>query len=113
MRLVWFADASLNSNPWGVHAFGNWDWHEAAAPEYWYIRYEGSEAYPTTTGLSVTDVSQITIYSDDPAPPVVDVLYEGTVVLTPGETFTATAYSTHRSPDHVYRKPDDTFGSSG
>jgi hypothetical protein len=32
MRMVWFADNS--TNPWGIHAFGNWDWHEAAAPEY-------------------------------------------------------------------------------
>ena len=30
--------------------------------------------------------------------PVVDVLYEGTVVLTPGETFTTTAYSTTGVP---------------
>ena len=66
MRLVWLADDS--TNPWGVHAFGNWDWHEAADPAYWYYYVSGSENYPTTTGLSVQFVSEITIYSDDPVP---------------------------------------------
>jgi hypothetical protein len=62
MRLVWFADTS--TNPWGIHAFGNWDWHEAADPQYWYY-YSG--AYPTTTGLSGYYVSQLLIYSNLPA----------------------------------------------
>ncbi len=66
MRLVWFADAS--TNPWGVHAFGNQDWHDAAAEEYWYYYVSMGESYPTTTGLSVQDVSEIAIFSDDPAP---------------------------------------------
>ncbi len=59
MRLVWFADTS--TNPWGIHAFGNWDWHEAADPEYWYY-YDGE--YPTTTGLSVYNVTELLIYSN-------------------------------------------------
>ncbi|OPX86461.1 MAG: Endo-1,4-beta-xylanase A precursor [Pelotomaculum sp. PtaB.Bin104] len=63
MRLVWFADTSVN--PWEYHVFGNWDWHEAAAPEYWYY-YQGE--YPTTTGLSVQFVSELIIYSTQ-APP--------------------------------------------
>jgi hypothetical protein len=61
MRLVFFADNS--SNPWGIHAFGNYDWHESAAPEYWYYYRQGDEKYPTTTGLSVQYVSDILIYS--------------------------------------------------
>lgn len=60
MRLVFFADNS--TNPWGIHAFGNWDWHESAAPEYWYFYIQGNERYPTTTGLSVQSVSEITVY---------------------------------------------------
>ncbi|MCE5298636.1 MAG: argininosuccinate synthase, partial [Methanoregulaceae archaeon] len=28
MRLVWFADTSIN--PWGYHAFGNYDWYLSA-----------------------------------------------------------------------------------
>ena len=28
MRLVWFADTSVN--PWGEHVFGNYDWHEVS-----------------------------------------------------------------------------------
>ena len=61
MRLVFFADNS--TNPWGIHAFGNYDWHESAAPEYWYYYRQGDEKYPTTTGLSVQYVSDILIYS--------------------------------------------------
>ncbi|MEQ8200944.1 MAG: PKD domain-containing protein [Syntrophomonadaceae bacterium] len=63
MRLHWFADTSVN--PWGYHVFGNWDWHEAADSQYWYYF---SGIYPTTTGLSVQNVSEIIIYSDDPVP---------------------------------------------
>jgi hypothetical protein len=62
MRLVWFADTSVNH--WGIHAFGNYDWHEAAASEYWYYYVDGGEYYPTTTGLSVKYVSQLLIYSN-------------------------------------------------
>ncbi|MDD1711876.1 MAG: argininosuccinate synthase [Methanoregulaceae archaeon] len=60
MRLVFFADNS--TNPWGIHAFGNQDWHESASPGYWYYYIQGNERYPTTTGLSVQSVSEITIY---------------------------------------------------
>jgi hypothetical protein len=64
MRLIFFADNS--TNPWGIHAFGNYDWHESAAPEYWYYYYQGDEKYPTTTGLSVQSISDILIYSRSP-----------------------------------------------
>lgn len=65
MRLVWFADTS--TNPWNKHVFGNWDWHSAAAEECWYYFHSGSERYPTTTGLSVQCVSELIIYSTEPA----------------------------------------------
>ena len=68
MRLYWFADTSVN--PWGLHIFGNWDWHEAAASEYWYYFYSSGEFYPTTTGLSGKYISEIKIYSNEPVPPV-------------------------------------------
>ena len=61
MRLVFFADNS--TNPWGIHAFGNNDWRQSAASEYWYYYRQGDEKYPTTTGLSVQYVSDILIYS--------------------------------------------------
>jgi hypothetical protein len=61
MRLVFFADTSVN--PWGIHAFGNRDWHESADPSDYYFYVQGSEHYPTTTGLSVQDVAEITIKS--------------------------------------------------
>jgi len=61
MRLVFFADTSVN--PWGEHVFGNLDWHESAEQQYWYYYQQGSEKYPTTTGLSVKYVSDILIYS--------------------------------------------------
>jgi len=59
MRLVFFADTSVN--PWGIHAFGNQDWRESADQEYYYYYVQGSDRYPTTTGLSVQEVSSITI----------------------------------------------------
>ena len=53
MKLVFFADNS--TNPWGIHAMGNYDWHESAASQYWYYNIgDGGEQYPTTTGLSVS-----------------------------------------------------------
>jgi hypothetical protein len=61
MRTVWLADDSVN--PEQLHCMGNWDWHEAADPEYWYF-YD--EDYPTTTGLSAKYVSEITIHSSVP-----------------------------------------------
>ncbi|HOX35986.1 MAG TPA: PKD domain-containing protein, partial [Methanoregulaceae archaeon] len=66
MKLVFFADNGVN--PWGINAFGNYDWHESAAEEYWYYNWQDSEKYPTTTGLSVKYISDVLIYSDDPAP---------------------------------------------
>jgi hypothetical protein len=65
MRLVFFADDSVN--PWGEHVFGNFDWHESADPQYWYYYMSGTDKYPTTTGLSVKYVSDILIYSSQPA----------------------------------------------
>ena len=69
MRLIWFADTSVN--PDGLHVFGNYDWHESAAPQYWYYYTSGGEKYPTTTGLSGQVVSDLVIYSNDPVPPPV------------------------------------------
>lgn len=60
MRLVFFADTS--TNPWGIHAFGNWDWHESSDEQFWYFYRQGDQKYPTTTGLSVQYVSDILIY---------------------------------------------------
>lgn len=60
MRLIFFADTS--SNPWGIHAFGNCDWHESTDPYYYYYYIQGGERYPTTTGLSVQMVSSLTIH---------------------------------------------------
>jgi len=76
MRLVWFADTSVN--PWGEHVFGNFDWYESAAPEYWYYYVSGSEQYPTTTGLSVKYISDVLIYSDDPSPTPPVAAFSGT-----------------------------------
>jgi hypothetical protein len=60
MRLVFFADTS--SNPWGLHAFGNEDWKLSADPAYYYYYIQGGERYPTTTGLSVQQLENITIH---------------------------------------------------
>ena len=66
MKLVFFADTS--SNPWGLHAFGNWDWHESADSQYWYYYTQGTKRYPTTTGLSVKYISDVIINSNSPPP---------------------------------------------
>jgi PKD repeat protein len=72
MKLVFFADTS--QNPFGIHAFGNNDWHESADSQYWYYYYQGTKKYPTTTGLSVKYITDVIIYSSTPAsavqPPV-------------------------------------------
>jgi hypothetical protein len=63
MRLLFLADTS--SNPWGIHALGVWDWHESAEEKYWYYYYDGTQRYPTTTGLSVRSVSELSIASQE------------------------------------------------
>jgi hypothetical protein len=65
MRLVFFADNT--TNPWGINAFGNQDWRESADPEYYYYYVQGSERYPTTTGLSVQEVATITVIAGSSA----------------------------------------------
>ena len=67
MRLVFFADTSVNS--WGAHVFGNYDWHESADESYWYYYWGGGgERYPTTTGLAMKYIAEIRIFSNKPAP---------------------------------------------
>jgi hypothetical protein len=87
MRLVFFADNS--TNPWGIHAFGNWDWHESADPEYYYYYVQGGEGYPTTTGLSVQQVASLIIYTGSasttsPTAPSSPVVPLGTSVIIVG-----------------------------
>jgi len=125
IRMVWFADNS--TNPWGIHAFGNWDWHEAAAEEYWYYYISGGEYYPTTTGISGQYVNRVYIYSNDPVPTVPEAAFisdvqSGTAPLTVQFTDQSkgsptawtwdfendgTVDSTEPSPSHIY----DTAGT--
>lgn len=89
MRLVWFAEASDKAEgpagPGKYHVFGNWDWHEAADAEYWYY-YQGT--HPTTTGLSVQNVAELNILTNEPAPVANDSLFDGKVELNPSGTYT-------------------------
>lgn len=94
MRLVFFADSS--TNPWGIHAFGNYDWHESAAPEYWYYYRQGEEKYPTTTGLSIQYVSDILVYSGSTAP---------------GTPAAATTYAAVAAPTRAEISPLTIIGS--
>lgn len=66
MRIIFLADDSVN--PYGVHAFGNWDEHETLDEPYRHYYYQGSEKYPTTTGLSVQNVAELKILSSEPPP---------------------------------------------
>ncbi len=119
MRLVFFADTG--TNPWGIHAMGNWDWHESADEDYWYYYYNGNEKYPTTTGLSVRDISDIIIFSkEEPsgsinvtsAPDGADVYLDGedTGDVTPCilSQIPAGSYSVSVRKDG-YLSPDETW----
>jgi hypothetical protein len=57
MRLLFFADDS--TNPWGWHAFGNWDMHETMPESRWHYY---SATWPSSSGLSVQVVYNIDIY---------------------------------------------------
>jgi hypothetical protein len=124
MRLVWFADTS--TNPWGIHAFGNWDWHEAADPQYWYYYQDGGQYYPTTTGLSGQVVSELTIYSTlpPPEPPIADFTaspLSGSAQLKVNFTDTSTNFPTswawdfdnNGTIDSTARNPSYTYTSAG
>ncbi|MBN1761941.1 MAG: argininosuccinate synthase [Methanomicrobia archaeon] len=58
MRLIFFADTS--TNPWGYHCFGDWDMHECLDEKYWHY-FDG--IWPSSSGLSITWVDTIAIYS--------------------------------------------------
>ncbi|MDD2666887.1 MAG: hypothetical protein PHI74_07870 [Methanocellales archaeon] len=67
IRLVFFANTTTNvtvkvdggEEERTLHVFGNWDMHECLAP--WY-RYNYSGTYPSTNGLSVKYVDNLSIY---------------------------------------------------
>ncbi|MDD3652586.1 MAG: PKD domain-containing protein [Desulfotomaculaceae bacterium] len=125
MRLVWFADTS--TNPGGLHAFGNWDWHEAADPEYWYYYLgSGGEKYPTTTGLSVQYVSELTIYSNEDPPVMPEAVFAAdvtsgdaplTVNFTDQSTNSPTTWAwdfdNDGSVDSTEQNPSYTYSTAG
>ena len=72
MRLIMFSDAKTNTYGWntsGWHVFGNADMRDCWAPNYWYS-YTGT--WPSSGGVSVKTVSNISIYSNQ-VPPVAPV----------------------------------------
>jgi PKD repeat protein len=124
MRLIMFADAKTNTHGWntsGWHVFGNADMRDCWASNYWY-NYTG--IWPSSGGVSVKTVSNISIYSNQ-APPVAPVaaFTNGTprtgsapltVTFTDQSTGTApltyrwdfnndgVTDSTSKNPSHVY-----------
>jgi PKD repeat protein len=119
MRLVWFADSS--TNPWGIHAFGNWDWHEAADSQYWYYYQQN---YPTTTGLSGTYVSELIINSTLPPPPIAAFTADQTSGAAPltvhftdqstgSPTSWAWDFNNDGTTDSTSRNPGFTYTSAG
>ncbi|WP_083523491.1 hypothetical protein [Methanofollis ethanolicus] len=58
MRLIFFADAS--TNPWGRHVFGDTDMKETLPEGEWHF-FSGT--WPSTSGLSVKQVSDLEIYT--------------------------------------------------
>ena len=81
MQLVFFADNS--TNPDDYHIFGNWDMHECMAPEY---RYNYSGVHPSTNGLSVRDISDIAIYSNETTETAWNLELTGAINKTMGKT---------------------------
>ena len=61
MRLIFLANTT---NATGLYVYGNWDMHETLAENRWHYQ----DIYPSSSGLSVTDVDRIRIYSNDPVP---------------------------------------------
>ncbi len=74
IQLVFFANDTV---------FGNWDMHECMAPEY---RYNYSGDYPSSNGLSVRDVSEIAIYSNETAGTVWNLELTGAINETISKT---------------------------
>ncbi|MGD9118499.1 MAG: hypothetical protein PVJ08_07205 [Dehalococcoidia bacterium] len=69
MRLLFFADTL---NPDNKHVFGIWDMHETLAEECWHYYYDGVTLWPSSSGLSGKWISDIIIYSSEPATPEPD-----------------------------------------
>ncbi len=127
MKLIFFADTSVN--PWGIHAFGNYDWHESADSQYWYYYYQGSNnRFPTTTGLAVKYISDVIIYSTTPAsevqPPAaafsatpmtgaVPLTVQFTDMSTNSPTSWAWDFSNDGSVDSTQKDPSYTFITAG
>src|SRR5665647_850681 len=65
MRLIFFADPEPGHTK---HVFGDWDMHEYLAEDRW-AYYWDVILYPSSSQLSVQNVGEIIIYSDDPVPP--------------------------------------------
>ena len=59
MRLYFLGETT---NADGMHVWGNWDMHESWDEEYWYY-YSG--IYPSAAGVSVQNVKDIKIYSEE------------------------------------------------
>ncbi len=105
---------------------GNYDWHESAAPEYWYYYTSGAEQYPTTTGLSVKYISDVLIYSDDPPLTVPVAAFSATpvsgnapltVLFTDASTGTITGYAwdfnNDGTPDSTAQNPSYQYITAG
>ena len=93
MRLVFFADTSVN--PWGRHVFGHMDMHDCLAEKYWhyYGGYPGFDGWPATSGLSVKWIGEILIYSNSLELSSIEVTpVEVTLDIRGMQQFNATAY---------------------
>jgi hypothetical protein len=92
MRLVFMAETT---NSQGKYVFGHWDMHETLNESRWYYYYDGSTFWPSSGGLSVKYVSEVIIYTDEPAPtPTVTGSPTPTVSPTPTPTATDVPTST-------------------
>jgi hypothetical protein len=63
MQLIFFAQTLNGANQ---TVFGNWDMHECLAEQYRHYFSSGGVDYPSSNGLTVKYVSEITIFSSTP-----------------------------------------------
>ncbi len=80
IRLVFFAQTT---NSAGQYVFGNWDEHEYLPSNRWHYYVSDGTQYPTTTGLSVKNVNQINIHSNQAAGYSLTMSVGGSGTITP------------------------------
>jgi hypothetical protein len=111
MRLLFFTETQ---NPEEKYVFGDWDMHETLPPSRWHYFYDG-QFWPSSSGLSITNVYCIDIYQPELVSCDASGNYRDT--FAPGETVyvkglglsPSTDYNIWLQDEPVLEKPLDGF----